>query len=100
MTWQQWASENWFTALQSLAIVSGLLFNCVTLRRDQRTRSVENLFRLTANHREVWSQLFVRPALRRVFSEDVDLARETVTADETLFVRFLVLHLNSAHQAI
>ncbi|MBI5767656.1 MAG: hypothetical protein HZA93_07660 [Verrucomicrobia bacterium] len=100
MAWPQWLSDNWFTALQSFAIVSGFVFTCVTLRRDERTRRVGNLFKLTANHRELWSQLFVRPELRRIMSKTCDLSLEPVTADESLFVRFLILHINSAHHAI
>ncbi len=100
MTWLQWLREDWFTALQTLAILSGFLFTCITLRRDQRSRRVANLLLLTANHRDVWNRLFSHPELRRILSPHADLATKPVTDDETLFVSFLVLHLNSAFQAI
>jgi hypothetical protein len=41
-----------------------------------------------------------QPELWRIMSADVDLERNPVTDNETLFVSFLVLHLNSAYQAI
>ncbi|MBI5769812.1 MAG: hypothetical protein HZA93_18695 [Verrucomicrobia bacterium] len=100
MALPQWLTDNWFTALQSFAIVSGFVFTSITLRRDERTRRIGNLFKLTASHRELWSQFFVRPGLRRVMSKKADLSLEPVTEDESLFVRFLILHINSAHHAI
>ena len=53
MTWVAWLNDNWFTGLQSLAILSGFIFTCVTLRREDRSRRVSNLLLLTANHREL-----------------------------------------------
>jgi len=100
VTWFHWLVDNWFTALQSLAILSGFAFTCITLRRDERSRWVSNLFELTAHHRDVWTQIFTKPELRRVLSSNPDLVRQPVTENETLFVSFLVLHLNSTHQAI
>lgn len=100
MIWLHWLRENWFTALQTIAIVSGLVFTAVTIRRDERSRRVASLFQLTAHHREVWAELFTRPDLRRVLANVVNLDREPVTEDEALFVSLLVLHLSTAHQAI
>lgn len=100
MTWQHWLGENWFTALQTLAIVSGLVFTTVTIRRDERSRQVGNLFQLTAQHRDIWVELFKQPELRRVLSAGADLVSQPVTDNEALFVGFLVLHLHMAHQAI
>ncbi|SDS02477.1 hypothetical protein [Opitutus sp. GAS368] len=95
-----WFADNWFTALQTLAIVSGFAFTCITLRRDARSRRVGNLFQLTAHHHDVWAELFKQPELRRVLSARADLDREPVTDNEALFVGFLILHLSTAHQAI
>lgn len=100
MTWLTWLDENWFSALQTLAILSGLFFTCITLKRDERSRRVANLLLLTANHRDVWNHLFTYPKLRRILAAHADLSKAPVTEDEALFVNFLVLHLNSAFQAI
>ena len=100
MVWLHWFGENWFTALQTLAIVSGLVFPTITLRRDDRSRRSASLFQLTAHHRDVWVELFKQPELRRVLSPQPDLAREPVTDNEALFVGFLILHLNTAHNAV
>ncbi|MBL9185841.1 MAG: hypothetical protein JNK23_00040 [Opitutaceae bacterium] len=100
MNWLHWLGENWFTGLQTIAIVSGLFFTCVTLRRDRTSRRISSLFQITANHREVWEKLLTQPNLQRVLSPNPDIARDPVTVDETIFVGFLILHLNSAHQAM
>ena len=100
MNWLHWLGENWFTGLQTVAIVSGLVFTCITLRRDSHSRRISSLFQITANHREVWEKLLTQPKLHRVLSLKPDIDREPVTVDETIFVEFLILHLNSAHQAM
>ena len=100
MNWLHWLAENWFTGLQTIAIVSGFIFTCITLRRDSHSRRISSLFQITANHRDVWEKLLTQPKLHRVLSAKADLVRKPVTVDETLFVGFLILHLNSAHQAI
>lgn len=99
MVWY-WLRENWFTGLQTLAIVSGFMFTCITLRRDGRSRRVGNLFQLNSNHRQLWEQLFTKPQLRRILSSERDVSSEPATNDEELFVGFLILHLNTAHKAI
>jgi len=100
MTWPAWLTENWFTGVQTVAIVSGLIFTCVTLKRDERSRRVANLFQLTHHHNELWAQALTKPELRRVMSMKADLSLEPVTEDETLFVGSVILNLNSAHYAI
>jgi len=100
MNWLHWVGENWFTGLQTIAIVSGFIFTCITLRRDTHSRRISSLFQITANHRDVWEKALNQPKLQRVLSSSADLSRKPVTVDETIFVGFLILHLNSAYQAI
>jgi hypothetical protein len=63
-------------------------------------RGVENLFRLNANHRDLWSQTFKQPELRRVLNPNPNLSVNSVTQDEAQFVGLLILHLNTAHYDI
>lgn len=95
-----WATDNWFTLLQTLAILSSFAFTCVALRRDEKSRRISNLMLLTANHRDIWKHVFDRPKLRRVLATNPNLDTKPVTDDEALFVKMLILHLNSAHHAI
>jgi hypothetical protein len=100
MTSFQWLGENWFTGLQTLGIVASLSFTAGSFRREDRSRRVENLFRLNANHRDIWAQTFKQPELRRVLSQSPNLSLNPVTEDEAQFVRLLILHLNTAHHAV
>ena len=95
-----WIQSNWFTLLQSAGIIAGLVFTGVSVRAEAKSRRVTNLLIITQNHREIWSELYARPELSRVLDEHVDLERQSITQDEKLFVRFLVLHLSGAHRAI
>jgi len=100
MSWLPWLEENWFTALQSFAILASFSFTAISLRRDERSRRVENLFRLNDGHRQLWAHTFQRPELRRILTPSPDLNQTPVTQDEAQFVTFLILHLNTAHHAI
>jgi hypothetical protein len=40
-------SQNWFTFLQSLGIIGGLLFTRFSLRTDARVRRIGNLITIT-----------------------------------------------------
>ncbi len=94
-----WLGDNWFTLLQSVGIVGGLVYTGSALRGDAKARQVENLFTLTKQHREIWSMLTDRPELSRIMEPAVDLTATPVTRDEELFVTFLVFHLGNAYRA-
>jgi hypothetical protein len=95
-----WISGHWFDLLQSVGIIGSLLFSGIVLRIDARERRIHNLFVLTKQHREIWSELFTRPELTRVLAPAVDLSVDPVTREEEILVRFLVLHLKNAFRAI
>jgi hypothetical protein len=96
----QWLVDNWYVALQSTGIVGGLLFTAFSLRSETKTRRIANLLVITQNHREIWKEVFERPALKRVMDPAANLTTEPVDHEEELFVHFLVLHLNSVFHAM
>jgi hypothetical protein len=95
-----WVAENWFNLLSAIGIVASLLFTAVSLRSETRTRRIANLLTLTHNHRELWSELFARPSLRRVIDANPDLSKLPITLDEEFYVNMLIQHLGSAFQAL
>jgi hypothetical protein len=95
-----WLAENWFNLLNGLGVVGSLLFTAVSLRSETRTRRIENLLSLTHNHRELWSELFDRPALGRVLDKAAKLETKSITRDEALYVNMVIQHLGSAYEAI
>ena len=87
-----WLSSNWFVLLQSLGIIGGLIFTGVSLWIDARVRRVSNLISLTNQHRDIWTEVYRRPALARVLDPHADTDLAPVTAEEEIFVTLLILH--------
>jgi len=95
-----WIASNWIDVLQTVGIVGGLLLTSIALLLDARFRRVGNLVRLTEQHRELWERMYTRPQLVRILDPGADPERVPVTADEELFVIFIVLHLSNTYYAI
>ena len=87
---------NWTLGLQAveaLGIIASLVFAAVSLRRDALTRGFDNDMKVVAAHREIWTQLFERPALARLLAADRDMEREPLSVLEEKFVCLVGLHL-------
>jgi hypothetical protein len=100
MGFYSWLEQNWFTFLQSLGIIGGLLFTAISLQVDAKVRRVGNLITITQHHREIWTHIFTRPELVRVLDISADLNTKKVSTEEEWFVRLLILHLGSVYHAI
>ncbi len=95
-----WIREHGFDLLGSVGLVASLGFTAFSFRKDESSRRIGNLLALTAAHRDIWTQLLVRPELARILEPNADLVLKPVTNEEALFVTFLVLHLNATWQAM
>jgi len=95
-----WLGDNWFNVVQSGGIIASLLASAAALHMDANARRVSNLLDITRSHREIWTNLYTRSELSRVLNGNADLRRNPVTRDEELFVNLLILHLNTAYQAM
>jgi hypothetical protein len=95
-----WIGQNWFALLQTGGVIGALAFTGCTLLLDARNRRVGNLIQLTQEHRRLWERITGRPELVRILDPDTDLSRTPLTADEEMFVIFLILHLNCTWYAI
>ena len=91
--------ENALPFLESAGIIGGLFFTGWSLWIDARVRRVQNLLTLTAHHREIWSELYKNPALKRVIDPNADLEKQPITIQERLFTRSIFLHLSAAFHA-
>lgn len=96
----EWVSQNWFNLFSSLGIIGGLWFTAVSLRSETKTRRIANLLTITANHREVWKEIFNRPELSRVIDPSADVAKQPVTPAERFFVNMIVSNTNSMYAAL
>ena len=93
-----WIEDNWFTLLQGVGIVGGLLFTAVSIRRDTKARRVSDLLTLTEHHRDLWSEVHRRPDLSRVLDSEADLVAKPITAAEEKFLFVAIVHFHTGWQ--
>lgn len=94
-----WLAQNWFTLLQSLGITASLLFTAYSFRLDAKIRRVDNLFVISANHREVWTRFSERPGLHRVLDDRADMRQQPISREEEIFINSVLFHLNGVFYA-
>ena len=91
--------QNNLPLLQSAGIIGGLFFTGWSLWIDARVRRVQNLITITAHHREIWSEIYKNPELKRIIDPKADLENRPISIPERLFTRSLFLHLSAAFHA-
>jgi len=96
----QWIAERWFEFVQTGGIIAGLLFSAFTAWKDERARKISNLIELKKEHREIWREVYDRPELNRILKREVDLGVHPISGEEAVFVKSLILHLDTVHRAI
>lgn len=94
-----WIDGHWFELLQTASIAVGFYVTVHSIRADTNARKVQNLFTLTAAHRDIWSKLYDHPDLERVLSKSADLVTNPPSVVEELFVHLLILHLRTSFKA-
>lgn len=92
--------HNWSALIQTGAVVAGFLLMGFALLLEARARRVANLIQLTEQHRDLWERMYSQPELARILDPEADLAKLAVTAEEEMFVVFIILHLSSTYYAI
>ena len=96
----RWLTENWFTLLNAVGIVGGLMFTGHSLRSETKTRRIANLLSLTTGHRDIWKQIFTRPQLSRILDPNADTSSKPVTREEEIFVNLVIQHLSVVFHAM
>ena len=95
-----WASEHWFTLLQTVGIVGALSFNAYSMLLNARNRKVDTLINITQQHRAIWLKFLDSPTLKRVNKANVDLKKHPITEEEFIFVNLIILHLTTVLVAV
>ncbi len=93
-----WLAENWFTLLNAIGVVGGLLFTGYSLRSETKTRKIANLLALTQGHRDIWKQIFANPKLSRILEADTSVVE--VTPEEKIFVNLVIQHVSLVFHAM
>lgn len=100
MEFYEWIGHNWLALIQAGALAGGLIFTGAAVLLDARARRVGNLIQLTQQHRDLWERLYIQPDLARILDPVADLTKSSVTAEEEMFVIFLILHLSNTYYAM
>jgi hypothetical protein len=100
MGFLNWLSLNWFSILQSVGIVGGLLFTGISFRNLRIDQRITNLLTIKEQHDELWKTIYQRPELARVLDPAADLEAKPVNQEEELFVTLAIVHLSTSCQAL
>jgi hypothetical protein len=88
-----WVAANWFSLVQTLAIVGALLLNA-------SVRKVDTLINITAQHRAIWLKFLESPSLKRINKPKLDLAKHPITDEEFIFINLIILHITTVLVAV
>src|SRR5690349_8307397 len=95
-----WIGQHWFGLLQTGGVTASLVFTGFALLLDARSRRAGNLILLTERHRNLWERMYTCPELARILDPAADVKRAPATAEEELFVIFVILHLNDSYYVV
>ena len=95
-----WIGSHVFDLISAVGIISSLSYTAVSFRESARSRRIDNLLKLTEQHRNIWEKSQDNPALARVRDPKADLSRKPVTGEEAQFVTFLILHIHCWYRAM
>jgi len=95
-----WLTDNWFSLLNAVGIIGGLLFTAYSLRSETKTRRIANLIALTQGHRDIWKNLVNHPQLGRVLEPNAEISSQPVTHREEIFVILVIQHLSVVFHAM
>jgi len=100
----------WEWVSQIAAVVSGigglwaavfaLLDNNKARREETKARKVANLLSITSNHRELWKECLIYPALARVIDPGANVEEQPVTPAEEFFMSMAISHTSSTYEAL
>lgn len=100
MAAMNWLANHWFDLLQSIGIVGGLIYTALAAREDTASRQISNLIAVSGRYYDIWRELFRQPHLARILNANIDLTKAPVTDEERLFVKMLLLHLDTVRRAM
>lgn len=87
-----WLKTEWFSLIQTVGVIGGLIFTGATVRRDARAREAENLLAFAERHRSLWSEIAGRPELHRIIEKNADLSINPITAAEYVALNVVIVH--------
>jgi hypothetical protein len=84
-----WLENNWSNVIGAAGIIGGLLFTGINslftaagFREDAKNKLITNLLALDERHRALWSEVKLRPELKRILSKNVNLVAQPMSPEE------------------
>ncbi len=71
------------------------MFTAVAVRRETRARRISDFLTLTGHHRELWSDVYRRSDLGRIFHPEIDLVAQPITLSENEFLNLVCVHFQA-----
>lgn len=95
-----WTGAHVFDLISAVGIISSLSYTAASFQESARARRIDNLLKLTEQHRNIWEKIQGNPALARIRTVEANLIKHPVTAEEAQFVTFLILHIHCWYRAM
>lgn len=92
-----WLHGDWFSLIQTVGIIAGLLFTGASFREEAKNSEVKNILEMERQHRELWKDAHEREDLKRIFDEKADLGVPLSTA-EKVFLNVVIVHFQTGWQ--
>jgi hypothetical protein len=92
-----WLQTNWFSLVQTVGIMAGLMFTAVAARQNAKEKEIKNILALEQQHRALWEDARKREDLKRVFDETAKLDTPITTAEST-FLNMALVHFQTGWQ--
>jgi len=100
-----WIKGEWFSVVQTVGIIGGLLFTGITCQQQAKAQKeqakaqdTQNLIAFADRHRSLWSEVYQKPELQRIFRCSVDLVATPPTVAEEEYLNVVFAHYETGWQ--
>jgi len=91
MTVSSWLNENWFSLVQTVSFVGGMLVAGAKIQEHTQEQRLTNIIALCDRHRSLWTEVVERNELKRVMQPNADLGTPLSLAEEE-FLNLVIIH--------
>lgn len=94
-----WITSHGYSLLETVGIIASLGFTAVSFQRDDRSRRISNLFALTAQRRDIWTQSSMGTPSGRACWMRRSISGRRRSPTRRRFITLLLLHLSATCRA-
>ncbi len=90
-----WATDNWFSLVQTLGIVGGLWLTASSANREAKAREIQNLLTLSEHHQKLWMEFVGREDLEKIFDPAAGTQPPLATIAEKEYLNSVIVHFQT-----